>query len=84
MSLGNYHLGDSGQKRKPTRRIIEGMPARPKSYFHPSSTCLNPVYWIFFAVFNHLSKGPINYCRNDLAKADHHLKMLDLKDKVEG
>ena len=31
----NY-LGDSGQKKNPTRRRAEGTPPSPKSYFHPS------------------------------------------------
>ena len=37
--IWSTNLGDSGQKENPTRRMTEGIPAKPKSYFHPSFTC---------------------------------------------
>ena len=54
--------------------------SRTSTHCRPASNALL-VYSLF--VFNHLSKGSINYCSDDLAKADHHLKMTYVKDKRE-
>ena len=62
------------------------MPAKPKSYFHPSFTCklmckggtMSKCNWCY------LSKDSINYCSNDLAKADHHLKIYAKKSPLPG
>ena len=41
VDLKIVYLGDSGQKKNPTSRSAEGIPPRPKSYFHPFGTSAN-------------------------------------------